>query len=157
MNPGDSVPIQTQNRPNPLAVWACIAATAIALHTCLQIEWWNARAGGVLPRGSHGDRNPKWRIEAGSSLIARGDPEPDQEQLLRDSERQDAEAQLRDWVGTAGLAQYGIAPFAFLLSLILLARAGSARGRLGFAALAILSGNAVVMMLYREYFTSLGW
>lgn len=156
MIPGESSHIRSRRPLNRLAVWTCIAATTIAVHTCLQIEWWNARAG-ILPRQPQGDGNPKWRSAAESGVIAGGNSDVEQAQFLGDSEKRHAEARLRDWVETAGLAQYGIAPFAFLLSVFLLARAESAPGRSGFAALAILSGSTIVIMLCRGYLTSLGW
>lgn len=42
----------------------CFISTLFALNTCLHIEYWNARAGGYLPRKDFGSANPKWRVGA---------------------------------------------------------------------------------------------
>jgi len=175
---------------NRLAVWICVTATIVAVHTCLRIEWLNHRAGGLLPRDIVGTGNPKWREGADRAIRAAfhrrislqeddriladhgrvtaederaldENPRPlteiQQKELQRELDQSHANSALRHWVQTWGLLQYVLAPLAVVLSLVLLIRAPSWRGRLGFSLLGTLSGGAVVLMLYRGYFTSLGW
>ena len=173
-----------------LPLWICLATTVVVVHTCVQIEWWNYRAGGILPKDTRGPGNPKWREAAARSIRAnfqhrikmqeydriiaeRGrvtaaeevaletNPRPltvtEQNELQRELDQRHTNSTLLSWVQTGGLAQYVLAPFAFVVSLVLLIRAATWRGRLGCGLLGVLSGGAIGAMLYRGYFTSLGW
>src|SRR5205809_431150 len=53
-----------------LPIWVCLATTLVAVDTCLEIEWRNNRAGGILPRDTSGPGNPKWRVAADRSIRA---------------------------------------------------------------------------------------
>ena len=167
-----------------------MATTVVTGHTCLQIEWWNYRAGGLLPRDTGGPGNPKWREAADRSIRAKiqrwikteeferiiaeygritaeeekaleTNPRPltaaEQDELERELDQSHTNSALQAWLQTGGLARYALAPFALVMSLVLLVRAATCRGRLGFGFLGMLSGGAIGMMLYRGYFNSLGW
>src|SRR5262245_32069067 len=112
----------------------CLVTTVVSLHTSAEIEWWNHRAGGILPRVAESSANPKWRV--GSD---------------------EAELVLRSWVQTAGLAQYALAPLSLASAVGLMLASKSRRARIGFGVLALLAGGCIGMKLYRSYFTSLGW
>jgi hypothetical protein len=173
-----------------LPTWICLAATVIAVHTCLQIEWWNFRAGGLLPRATRAHGNPKWREAADRAIranfqrrIEMGEYErivaergrvtaeeekalktnpraltaTEQNELERELDQSHTNSTLRWWLETGGLAQYVVAPLAFIMSLVSMVRTKGFRSRLGFGFLAVPSGGAIAMMLYRGYFTSLGW
>lgn len=143
--------------------------------TLARVEMLNGPAGCILPRsddtGGRGlskwRRSPftteeRWRELAGPR-DADGNPVPrplndaERTQMLRDIERSIANNQLRDLISTWGVAQYALAPTAFLISLSLM---GSKYGRnrcrwLGGIGL-LLSSVAGGIAFYRGYFTSLG-
>ncbi len=113
--------------------------TAFVVQTAVRIEVLNFRAGSYLPRK---DRNPdgtladgKWRISSENSP--------------RD--------QLRALVQTLGLLQYLLAPLLLILAIPVLWKSRKAWVRLGAALSLIASTIAISLMLYREYYQSLGW
>ena len=81
----------------------------------------------------------------------------EQEELEHELDRNRTESKLRDLIQTWGIAQYAFAPLAFILSLVLFLHATADSARIGHALLALLSAGAISLMLYRGYFTSLGW
>lgn len=181
---------QTRRFTLHLRTGFCLAATVVAIHTCIQIEYWNYRAGGFLPRDIPSQGNQKWRVAADRSirihfqnrinmkdferiLAERGkvtaeesaaietNPRPltsaEQDELERELNESHTKSILNEWVSGWGVVQYVVAPLAFVSSLILLIGATSRSTRTGFAAMTALSGVTICFMLYRGYFTSLGW
>ena len=117
-------------------------AAAIALGSaliCILIEVLNARAGGYLPRRDISEEgNNKWRVAPGP--------------------KGQAESEFRDFVSTWGLAQYLIAPGGLAMGVFVAMGRRDARAHrvVGIAA-GLVSAACVAMMLYRGYFSSLGW
>lgn len=145
----------------------CVVLPAFVALTCLRIEVLNARAGGALPRDEPGKwrvgywtNEPSWRMvesrrTGDAMLTARPLTAAERAQMVRETTRNRAEADLRDLVGTFGCSQYVLAPLASFLSLTLLCSGGSPHRRLGGVCLivALLCG----LMCFRAYWTSLGW
>ena len=167
-----------------LSFWLCLAVSAVALNTCLQIEYWNARAGGFLPREHPKEGNPKWRwaltgrfgYEVQARWIRVRDIDLDhqsQEEIGRMlarplTQREEAEIQARlregeienrlhSWVSGFGLLQYPLAPLASIWAWTLRTRA-QPKGVGSTVWVLRLTGPAcVIAMLARGYITSLGW
>jgi hypothetical protein len=116
-----------------------ILLAALVFQSAVRIEVLNIQAGNYLPRR---DRNlegtlsdGKWRISA--------------ENTPRD--------QLREAVQTFGLLQYVLAPLLLLLALgVFLKTRRSWSGSLA-AFSGVVAVSAISLMLYREYYQSLGW
>lgn len=164
--------------------WLCLAVSAVVLNTCLQIEYWNARAGGILPRELPKEGNPKWRSaltgrlgrEAQERWIRARGMDPDlqsQEEIGRQlarplTEREEAEIEawlsegeienrLHSWVAGFGLLQYLLAPIASAWAWTLRTRAQPKVIRSTVWVLRLTGPACVVAMLARGYFPSLGW
>jgi hypothetical protein len=116
-----------------------VPLTVVVLHTAVRIEVLNIQAGNYLPRK---DRNPDGTLADGKWRVS-GENTP------RD--------RMRDVVQTAGLQQYFLAPLLLILSIIVSAMSIRPWAR----ATGMLSGSvaaiAITLMLYRQYFQSLGW
>jgi len=132
-----------------------------------------------------GGDNPKWRhditwrsayrmlverdFRAKNSLIYGQALTPDQEaeieRLVDEAMSRDAEKiargetrnRLLDVVGSWGLLQYAIAPLCLIWSLRLSLSKRRKGFRIAAAAFGVLSLTAICLMVYRGYFTSLGW
>jgi len=147
---------------------------AVVAAIALRIEWLNVQAGGALPSREYFDNNPaegcvEWREsiftnEANwrSFFGPRGaDGEPlnrpltsaENAQMRSDIHRQQARNSLRELLETAGLAQYLLVPALLVMSIVVIVRDGPRRG-LPPLVMALAAG---VLMIYRSYFSSLGW
>ena len=116
-----------------------IVLAAVVIQTAVRIEVLNVQAGNYLPRK---DRNPdgtftdgKWR----ASL----------ESIPRD--------QLRSLVQTWGLMQYLLAPLLLILSVLGSVTSRRLWPRAVGALSAFVAVIAISLLLYREYYQSLGW
>jgi hypothetical protein len=114
--------------------------TAVVFQTAVRIEVLNFQAGSYLPRK---DRNPdgtladgKWRV---SSL----------ENGPRD--------QLRGLVETFGLLQYLLAPLLLIFAIFVFLKSSRSWLKVGATLSLVLSIIAISLMLYRQYYQSLGW
>ena len=109
------------------------------------------------------ERGNRWTIEnPGKELpsdehIMR-EPLTDAERALLEEELAKSArlASLYEWLSTAGLMQYVVAPLAVLLSLVSVVRTNSWRVRGASIALAVVALVCVWMMVYRGYASSLG-
>lgn len=113
--------------------------TAVVLHSAVRIEMLNMQAGNYLPRR---DRNPDGTLTDGTWRL---------------SEENSARDQLRTAVQTFGLMQYVFAPLLLFFSLAVFFKT---RGLwVGVAATLSVSSAvvAISLMLYRDYYGSLGW
>lgn len=113
--------------------------TAFVLHSAVRIEVLNVRAGTYLPRR---DRDSDGSLTDGKWRIS-------QENSARD--------QLRAAVETLGLIQYVLAPLLLIFSLAVFFK--NRRSWAGVVATfsVIVAAIAISLMLYREYYSSLGW
>jgi len=143
------------------------ALAAVVAFITLRIEWLNAESGGRLPNREYFNNDPaqvtvKWR--AGPPVVESEwrrrngiDDRPltvaEQSQLDSESRRERANNSLRDFVGSAGLLQYLLAPALVVASLMTIGAKGV---RYGIVPLGV-GIAAGVMMFWRTYFTSLGW
>lgn len=128
-----------------ISFWLCMGLTAIILHTCLQIEYWNMRAGFFLPSEIAVTGNPKWRYAhadehyreylakhirlasvAGQAKMSESDYQKAMDRSLTGTEKNMIEQTiarnkilntLRSWVGDMGLLQYLLAPIGVFWSL----------------------------------------
>ena len=152
------------------ALMLLLAVVSIAA----RIEVLNHRAGGVLPRAEYRNSDPaqglvKWRTspittperwrEASGPRDAKGVPI---DRSLTHTERREMEKtiaqnrannQLREIVGTFGLLQYP------LVAVLLTAGACRVLGRRRYTggAMLLAAVGAGGLMIYRGYFSSLGW
>jgi len=124
---------------NLIPLIVLILLTTIVLYTAVRIEVLNIQAGNYLPRK---DRNPDGTLADGKWRVS-------PENTPRD--------RLRDVVQTAGLRQYFLAPLLLILSIVMSLKSIRSWAR----AAGMLSGSvaaiAITLMLYREYYQSLGW
>src|ERR1700754_4491086 len=124
---------------NLIPLIVLILLTTIVLYTAVRIEVLNIQAGNSLPRK---DRNPDGTLADGKWRVS-------PENTPRD--------RLRDVVQTAGLRQYFLAPLLLILSIVMSLKSIRSWAR----AAGMLSGSvaaiAITLMLYREYYQSLGW
>jgi len=113
--------------------------TAFVLHSAARIEALNIRAGNYLPRR---DRDPNGSLGDGK---------------WRNSRENTPRDQLRDAVQTFGIMQYVLAPLLLIFSFVVFFK--NRRSWVGVAATfsVFAAGVAMSLMLYRDYFGSLGW
>lgn len=169
-----------------MLVCLAVVLIAISAVTCVRIEYLNARVGGYLPRPEgqgkwrvagrrattegalrrlrfermglyekqHG-RRPPAQLER--ELLDAPLTERERAVIRREVVLEERMAQLHEWVETMGVAQYIIAPAALMLSAYLAVMSKSMLGRAVTFFGACISLVAVILMLYRQYFTSLGW
>lgn len=116
-----------------------IFLTAFVLHAAARIEVLNVRAGNYLPRS---DRNPDGTFSDGKWRIS-------QENTPRD--------QLRTAVQTLGLRQYVLAPLLLILALAVFLKTGRSWAKATATFSVVVAAIAISLMLYREYYPSLGW
>jgi hypothetical protein len=88
-----------------------------------------------------------------------GPPYTDAEQASIDTAiaRNTLNSQLRNWVSGMGLLQYLLAPIALLSSLVLFRGTENRAVRFASVACAVSNMTSMYLMVYRGYFTSLGW
>ena len=121
----------------PIIVMLLLAAFVV--QTAARIEVLNNRAGNYLPRR---DRNPDGTLTDGKWRIS-GENAP------RD--------QLRGLVQTSGLLQYVLAPLLLILATAVSFRSRRSWARVAGALSMFVSIMAISLMLYRQYYQSLGW
>jgi hypothetical protein len=115
-----------------------ILLAAFVIQTAARVEVLNTRAGNYLPRK---DRNPdgtfadgKWRVSEG--ITPRN--------------------QLLSVVQTFGLLQYVLAPLLFMLAVGVSSKSRKSWAKVAGAVSVFVAVIAVWLMLYREYYQSLG-
>jgi hypothetical protein len=113
--------------------------TAFVLHSTARIEVLNMRAGNYLPRHN---RNPDGTLIDGK---------------WRSSQENTARDQLRDAVQTFGLVQYVLAPLLLILSLIAFFKTRRSWGSVAATLSVFAAVIAISLMVYRDYYGSLGW
>jgi hypothetical protein len=113
--------------------------TAFVLQSAVRIEVLNVRAGNYLPRS---DRGPDGTLTDGKWRIS-------QENVARD--------QLRAVVQTFGLLQYVLAPLLLIFSLAVFFKMRGSWASVAATFSVFAAVIAISLMLYREYFQSLGW
>jgi len=116
-----------------------VLLTAFVLQTAARIEVLNVRAGNYLPRS---DRDPDGTLTDGTWRIS-------QENAARD--------QLRAAVQTFGLLQYVLAPLLLIFSLAVFFKTRGSWASVAATFSVFAAAAAISLMLYREYFQSLGW
>lgn len=124
---------------NRIPVLILILLAAFVIQTTARIEVLNYQAGNYLPRN---DRNldgtfadGKWRVSLDNTP--------------RD--------QLRSAVQTFGLLQYVLAPLLLVLAIVVSWQSKKSWAKVAGATSLLVAVIAVWLMLYREYYHSLGW
>ena len=118
---------------------AMILLAVFVLHTTTRIEVLNIRSGNYLPRK---DRNPDGTFTDGK---------------WRASQENSPREQLRNFVQTAGLLQYLLAPLLLILSIVVALKSMRPWARATGVVSGAVAVIAITLMLYREYYQSLGW
>ena len=113
--------------------------TAFVLHSAVRIEMLNMQADNYLPRR---DRHP-------DGTLTDGKWRPSQENSVRD--------QLRATVQTFGLMQYVFAPLLLIFSLAVFFKTRGSWARVAAMFSVSSAVVAISLMLYRDYYGSLGW
>lgn len=116
-----------------------ILLTAFVLHSAARIEILNMQAGNYLPRA---DRNAEGELTDGKWRI---------------SEENTARDQLRAAVQTFGLLQYVLAPLLMVFALAMFLKTPRSWTKLAATFGVVVAAIAISLMLYREYYPSLGW
>ena len=116
-----------------------VLLTAFVLQSAARIEVLNMRAGNYLPRS---DRDPDGTLTDGKWRMS-------QENTARD--------QLRVTVQTFGLLQYVLAPLLLVFSLAVFFKTRGSWASVAATFSVFAAAVAISLMLYREYFQSLGW
>ncbi len=147
-----------------------LVLAGLATIVCLRIEWLNAENGYYLPRDFTTDPG-QWRTSAVTNetpwreRLAARDPtiltQPLTPSEFTEMQTTDRKSNLRDslqaTVDSWGLMQYLLLPF-LLIALPFNFRKHNRRGwriAIGCAFIGVIA--CTVLMLYRGYFTSLGW
>ena len=116
-----------------------ILLAAFVIQTAARIEVLNARAGNYLPRN---DRNLDATFADGTWRVSEGITPRNQ---------------LRSVVQTFGLLQYALAPLLFMLAAAVSLRSRKSWTKVAGTVSEFVAVIAVWLMLYREYYQSLGW
>ena len=123
----------------PVLIILLMVLTAFVLHSAARIEALNMQAGNYLPRR---DRNPDGTLTDGK---------------WRTSQENTARDQLRDAVQTLGLMQYALAPLLLIFSLCAFFKTRKSWIRMATTFSVFAAAVAISLMLYRDYYGSLGW
>ena len=124
-----------------LCFYLYVLLSVYLLIVCLRIEILNYRAGGILPRrNTENAQNPKWRYSL--------DPLTN-EQII--------EEQLHKDVIRFGLLQYPLILISIIASFIWLVVNKTRPEAILFSMSAVFTCTALIFLLYRDYFGSLGW
>ncbi len=123
----------------PLLIILLMLLTAFVLHSAARIEVLNVRAGNYLPRR---DRGPDGSLTDGK---------------WRSSPENTARDQLRAAVQTFGLMQYVLAPLLLIFSLVVFFKTKKSWASVMATFSVFAAAVALSLMLYRDYFGSLGW
>jgi len=134
-----SVRLYTFGMKRRVLIIVLVPLTAFVLHSAARIEVLNVRAGNYLPRS---DRDPDGTFTDGKWRIA-------QEDAARD--------QLRAALQTFGLLQYVLAPLLLIFSLAVFFKTRGSWASVAATFSMFAAAAAISLMLYREYFQSLGW
>jgi len=134
-----SVRLYTFGMKRRVLIIVLVFLTALVLQSAVRIEVLNVRAGNYLPRS---DRGPDGTLTDGKWRIS-------QEKVARD--------QLRAVVQTFGLLQYVLAPLLLIFSLAVFFKARGSWASVAATLSVFAAVIAISLMLYREYFQSLGW
>ena len=148
-----------------------ITLALIVLLICIEIEILNHAASGYLPRKDLDDG--KWRtspvfseeswrrmnsmLNDDKTLFSRPLTAEEQIRMEREVFREKTNNSLRSSVSSLGLMQYILAPLSLIYSLIIALRSKKIFVKMISAVFALSSGTCMIVMLYRGYFTSLGW
>jgi hypothetical protein len=131
----------------------------IAILNCWMIEIVNIEAGGYLPRKDFppDGQNPKWRYSPGRYLLERAQTPSEKRQAFADMQINEPRNKLRGLIQGTGLLQYLIAPAALVMALIW--RRSEKRPLACIVAdlCCVSAAFCMYMMVYRGYFSSLGW
>jgi hypothetical protein len=122
-----------------VAVFALVLLAAFVIQTAVRIEALNIQAGNYLPRK---DRNP-------DGTLADGKWRAGLENTPRD--------QLRGLVKTVGQWQYLLAPLLLILAVALFLTSRELWTKFAGAVCGFVAVVAVTLMLFREYYQSLGY
>ena len=164
-SPPTTTPISPERRRG--VVLACLVLSILAATTCLRIEWLNRQAGGKLPKRYDGKwramvaSEQKWRdIEArdtGDVTLTTRPLTPTEQATMRQwVDRHQANADLRDVVGTWGVANYLIVLFGLYHAVTIVADGRFGRWHRTFAivcAVVLIAAGATAV--HRGYFTSI--
>ena len=134
-----SVRLYTFGMKRRLLIIVLVLLTAFVLQSAARIEVLNMRAGNYLPRS---DRDPDGTLTDGKWRMS-------QENTARD--------QLRVTVQTFGLLQYVLAPLLLIFSLAVFFKTRGPWASVAATFSVFAAAVAISLMLYREYFQSLGW
>lgn len=183
----ESAPLQTASRSLAIVCTLGTVATTIACFTCIRIEILNHQVGSFLPRQQVDGRITKWRgtservfRESTEQRIrqdrlchyADGEHPTDRQMQfilgtpLTDKEtatlaalcrQNQLESSLYAWVSTLGLLQYLLLPFAAGCAIWCTFHVRGIWQRVYWLALVAACGLCSVMLIYRGYFSSLGF
>lgn len=157
-----------------IRLFFAVAMSLLTIYTCVRIEVFNHQAGGPLPVKNYELWGKKWRAGVPSLTrkyeeerlrdiaAAEGRPfeiTPEQQAEIDEMVKQvERDGAFRDFVASFGLLQYIVAPTALLLSLILIrSKRLGRRWRIGAGCLATCNLGCIGLMLFRGYFSALGW
>lgn len=123
----------------PVLIILLMLLTVFVLHSAARIEILNVRAGNYLPRR---DRDPNGTLSDGKWRLSL-------ENTARD--------QLREAVQTFGLMQYALAPLLLIFSFVVFFKNRRSWASVAATFSVFAAAVAISLMLYRDYFGSLGW
>ena len=122
-----------------VAVVVMYLLMAFVVQTAVRVEVLNFQAGNYLPRA---DRNSDGTLADGKWRLS-----------LENSPRD----QLHRLVATFGLLQYFLAPLLLIFAIVVLLKSSRSWARIGATFSLVAATIAISLMLYREYYQSLGW
>jgi hypothetical protein len=157
-----------------ILLWASVGLTLVVSVVCVTIELLNMQAGGLLPKDepgkwrsapTHPETLTEWYSQDMRAKLNLGEGAPLPPDAQREVEARvkrqipvnRANNALRAAVESWGLLQYLLCPLAVVMSLLLMVKRQGIHHLVvgGFCMLVSLTAGA--FMLYRQYFTSLGW
>lgn len=161
--------VRAMFRKQNLSLILCGLLSLVVLHTCLQVEFWDYRAGGVIPVPEGARLHPRiagfdedsWRkpeIEKRkldgkydeAEALASGRPlTPEEQAKFREDV---AFNTLVDWTRGMGTLQYVLAPTAAIWAFVLVFTSKTRRARVLAALFTLTNAVSVFFMLYRGYF-----
>ena len=159
------------NLATKIILLICFGIAIFSTHTCLQIEIHNARIGYYLPRNHDAEWGiSKWRSSPittefmwRQARIRDGSPQyrpltsEEKERMTQDIKHAKLWNELRDWVEGFGLLQYLLIPILIILSIVLIIRKTPKVVKILASAFLLIGLINGFFMIYRGYFSSLGW
>ncbi|MCE9554464.1 MAG: hypothetical protein K8T91_13945 [Planctomycetes bacterium] len=106
-----------------------------------------------------GERD-KWAVYFDEDGKVRPDvvfTEAEQQRIAAEMKRARVDSDLHSWVAGMGLLQYLLAPLLLILSILLFLKSRRMELKSGGAVFGAIACVAMICMVYRGYFTSLGW